>query len=80
MTNVNGDLTLERVPRFGLAYEFDGIEKLAQAWLAVARYDHAVTRVPARAPEEVGLVTANSRGQASSASEEIYRTGLAVIL
>src|ERR1700757_1422654 len=47
---------------------------------AIVKDDHAVSRISARSPKKIGLVSAQSGGEGVAAAQKIDRARLAVIL
>src|ERR1700679_1098388 len=64
----------------GLADVFDVSEEAFEIFPAVAENGHAVSRGPARSPENPSLMSAERAGQAVAAAEEVDGAGLAVVL
>jgi len=70
--NVDGDFGLESVTIVGgSSYVFDMVEEFFQSFPFIAENDQTISGVAARAPEPVGLVSAQSRRQTVAAAKEI---------
>src|SRR6185369_2229127 len=56
------------------------LKLLLQHLFPIIQDDHTVTRIPARPPHKIGLMTAERRRQAVASAKEINRACLPVIL
>ncbi len=79
--NEDRDLALQRIRIVGgLAQVFDVLEEAFENFPGIIQYDHTITGIASRAPQEIGLVAAECGGKSVTAAKEIDGARLSVVL
>ena len=64
----------------GRAHVLDVVKEFFQRFLAIAEHDQAVSRIAARSPQKICLVSAEGGRQTVARSEKVDGAGLAIVL